>query len=91
MHVCYLAQFRQPYVHARPEAGTQVGGTCEDVAQALIPHEFPASLLNQVFHLWKKIATKLNKLKQNMLYCDKLRGDLVAGSFYKITVQNQGT
>lgn len=63
VRVCYLAEFRQAYVHARPEAGAQVGGTCEDVAQALIPHEFPASLLNQVFHLWRKIATKLNELK----------------------------
>lgn len=89
--VSYLAEFRQAYVHACPEAGAQVGWTCEDVAQALIPHEFPASLLNQVFHLWRKIVTKLNKLKQNMLYCDKPCGDLVAGSFYKITVRNQGT
>lgn len=39
-------------MHARPEAGAQVGGTCEDVAQTLIPHEFPASLLDQMLHLW---------------------------------------
>lgn len=48
---CYLAEFGQAYVHTRPEAGAQVGGTCEDVAQMLIPHEFPASLLDQMLHL----------------------------------------
>ena len=47
----YLAELRQAHVHARPEAGAQVGGTGEDVAQVLVPHEFPAPLLDQMLHL----------------------------------------
>lgn len=38
-------------VHAGPEPGAQVGGAGEDVAQALVPHELPATLLNQLLHL----------------------------------------
>lgn len=34
------------HVHAGPEPGAQVGGAGEDVAQALVPHELPATLLN---------------------------------------------
>lgn len=33
-------------MHAGPEPGAQVGGAGEDVAQALVPHELPATLLN---------------------------------------------
>lgn len=42
----YLAEFWQAYVHPRPEASAQVGGTCQYVAQTFVPHEFPASLLD---------------------------------------------
>lgn len=51
MRVCYLAEFWQANMHTRPEAGAQVGGTGEDVAQTLIPHEFPTSFLDQMLHL----------------------------------------
>lgn len=51
-HVCYLAEFWQADVHTCPEACAQVGGTCEDVAQMFVPHKFPASLLDQMLHLW---------------------------------------
>lgn len=53
MRVCvrYLAEFRQAYMHTCPEAGAQVGGTCEDVTEMLIPHEFPTSFLDQMLHL----------------------------------------
>lgn len=54
--VRYLAQFWQAHVHARPEASAKVGRTCEDVAQTLIPHELPASLLDQFFHLHREVA-----------------------------------
>lgn len=57
--MCYLAEFWQADVHTCPEAGAQVGGTCEDVAQTFIPHEFPASLLDQMLHLWD--MTKYNR------------------------------
>ena len=54
LKVClyYLAEVWQAYVHPRPQAGAQVGGTCEDVAQMLVPHELPASLLDQMLHLY---------------------------------------
>lgn len=35
----------------------QVGGTCEDIAKSLIPHELPALLLDQMLHL-KHITTQ---------------------------------
>lgn len=43
-------------MHARPEASAEVGRTREDVAQTLIPHELPASLLDQFFHLHRKVV-----------------------------------
>uniref|UniRef100_A0A3B3CU41 Uncharacterized protein n=1 Tax=Oryzias melastigma TaxID=30732 RepID=A0A3B3CU41_ORYME len=47
----HLTEVGQAHVHARPEARAQVGGAGEDVAQTLVPHELPASLLDQVLHL----------------------------------------
>ena len=69
--VCYLAEFWQAYVHARPEAGAQVGGTCEDVAQTLVPHELPASLLDQVLHLVGK--SRGQRRAQRTADVDKLK------------------
>lgn len=34
-----------------PEPCAQVGGAGEDVTEVLIPHELPASLLDQTLHL----------------------------------------
>lgn len=49
--VFYLAESWQTYVNSSPEAGAQVRGTREDVAQMLIPHKFPSSFLDQLLHL----------------------------------------
>lgn len=38
-------------MHTSPEPGAEVRGAGEDVAQMLIPHEFPTSLLNKMLHL----------------------------------------
>lgn len=38
-------------MHAGPEASAEVRGAGEDVAQTVVPHELPASLLNQLLHL----------------------------------------
>lgn len=45
-------------MHARPEASAEVGRTCEDVAQTLVPHELPASLLDEFLHLRRKMVWK---------------------------------
>lgn len=49
--VCYLAKVGQSDVHSSPKSSTQVRGAGQDVSQALVPHELPASLLNQLLHL----------------------------------------
>lgn len=56
--VFYLAEFWQTYVNSGPEAGAQVGGTCEDVAKMLVPHKFPPSFLDQLLHLLNKKKAK---------------------------------
>ena len=66
--LCYLAEFWQAYVHARPEASAQVGGTCEDVAQTLIPHEFPASLMDQMLHLWNEKEHEAMQKHSNLFF-----------------------
>lgn len=38
-------------MHAGPQPGAEVGRAGEDVAQTLVPHELPASLLNELLHL----------------------------------------
>lgn len=47
----YPGEKGQLDVHAGPEPGAQVGGAGEDVAQALVPHELPATLLDELLHL----------------------------------------
>lgn len=42
----YPAEVGQANMHTSPEPSAEVRGAGEDVAQALIPHELPASLLN---------------------------------------------
>lgn len=42
----YPVEVRQANMHTSPEPSAEVRGAGEDVAQALIPHELPASLLN---------------------------------------------
>lgn len=42
----YPAEEGQANMHASPEPSTEVRGAGENVAQTLIPHELPASLLN---------------------------------------------
>lgn len=54
----YLAQFWQAHVHACSEASAKVRRTSENVAQSLIPHELPASLLDQFLHLHRKVIRK---------------------------------
>ena len=49
--LCYLAQQGQFDVDPGPEPCAQVGGAGEDVTEVLIPHELPASLLDQTLHL----------------------------------------
>lgn len=49
--VCHLAEVGQADVHTGSEASAQVGGAGQDVAKALVPHELPASLLNQPLNL----------------------------------------
>lgn len=49
--MCYLAEFGQSDVYSSPESSAQVGGAGEDVTQVLVPHELPASLLDQLLHL----------------------------------------
>lgn len=47
----YLAQQGQFDMDPGPEACAQVRGAGEDVAEPLVPHELPASLLDQTLHL----------------------------------------
>lgn len=47
----YPGEKGQLDVHAGPEPGAQVGGAGEDVPQALVPHELPSTLLNELLHL----------------------------------------
>lgn len=47
----YPAENGQADMHTSPEPSAKVGGAGEDVAQSFIPHELPASLLNQMLHL----------------------------------------
>lgn len=47
----YLAQQGQFYVDPSSEPCAQVGGAGEDVAEPLVPHELPASVLDQTLHL----------------------------------------
>lgn len=47
----YPGQKGQLDVYASPEPGAQVGRAGEDVPQALVPHELPATLLNELLHL----------------------------------------
>ena len=42
----HLAEKGQTNMHASPEPSAEVRGASEDVAQTLIPHELPSSLLN---------------------------------------------
>lgn len=62
----HLAEFWQADVHSSPEASTKVGWAGEDVAKTFIPHELPASLLNQVLHLSNSEMNK-NKLQWTTL------------------------
>lgn len=40
-----------------PESSSQVGGARQDVAEPLVPHELPASLLDQPLHLrWEEVG-----------------------------------
>ena len=48
---CYLAQQGQFDVDPGPEPCAQVRGAGEDVTEPLVPHELPASLLDQTLHL----------------------------------------
>ena len=47
----YLAQDGQTDVDPRPQAGAQVGRAGQDVAQALVPHELPSPLVDQLLYL----------------------------------------
>lgn len=47
----YPVEDGQADMHTSPETSAEVRGAGEDVAQTLIPHELPASLLNQMLHL----------------------------------------
>lgn len=50
-YYCYLAHQGQFDVDPSPEPSAQVGGAGEDVTEPLVPHELPASLLDQTLHL----------------------------------------
>lgn len=65
--VPYLAELWQADVHTCPEASAQVGGTREDVAQMLVPHELPASLLDQMLHLWEETRCDQSRVKSNFM------------------------
>ena len=47
----YFAQQGQFDVHSCPKSSAQVRRTGQDVSQTLIPHELPATLLDQPLHL----------------------------------------
>lgn len=47
----YLAKHWQFDVDPGPETCAQVGWAGQDVTQVLVPHELPASLLNEMLHL----------------------------------------
>lgn len=54
----YLAEPGQFDVDSCAQPRAQVGGTGQHVAQALVPHELPAPLLDQPFHLpWQRTNT----------------------------------
>lgn len=54
--VRYLAEQGQLDVDPRPQTSAQVGGTREDIAEPLVPHELPALLLDQTLHLRQSIG-----------------------------------
>lgn len=54
----YPGEKGQLDVHTGPEPGAQVGGAGEDVAKALVPHELPATLLNELLHLVTSQVTR---------------------------------
>lgn len=62
----YPAEEGQADVHPGPESGAQVGRAGEDVSQTLVPHELPASLLNQLLHL--KVSNKLSHHREKHIY-----------------------
>ncbi len=47
----YLGEAWDLDMHSSPETRPQVGWAGEDVAKVLIPHEFIAILLDEIFHL----------------------------------------
>lgn len=54
-----FAHVGQLNVHTCTQAGAQVGGTGEDVAQVLIPHECMAPIFEQAFNLQRAKITTL--------------------------------
>jgi len=49
-------------VYASPEASAQVGWASQYVTKIFVPHELPASLLNQLFHLSNREAADVRRL-----------------------------
>lgn len=47
----YLAELGQLDVDSGAQPRAQVGGTGQHVPETLVPHELPAPLLDQPFHL----------------------------------------
>lgn len=62
----YPAEDGQANVHPGPEPGAQVGRAGEDVSQTLVPHELPASLLNQLLHL--KVSNKPSRNREKHIH-----------------------
>lgn len=63
----YPAEDRQTNMHTSSESSAEVRGAGEDVAQTLIPHELPTSLLNELLHLEVKRKCNLEKKMFDLL------------------------
>lgn len=71
----YLAKERQAHVDSSSQSSAQVGGASQDVAQVLIPHEFPASLLNQLLNLGEhnpRLHSHLANKRSMMILCSMI-------------------
>lgn len=62
----YPAEDGQANMHPGPESGAEVGRAGEDVSQTLVPHELPASLLNELLHL--KVLNKRSHNREKRIF-----------------------
>lgn len=65
----YLAEPGQLDVDSSPQPRAQVGGTGQHVPQAFVPHELPAPLLDQPFHLRGSTQTQAKWDKYGICTC----------------------